>query len=180
MRAGPCIIGRTSRRWHGLTPLPAACKRGHLFFYCQLICVFELILDILRYLFSILARGVNAVRPTPKPPVSLFALQICRLCEDDHAAFPLEEPCGAGNARLERPLCGHMYWVKTAFCFDVLLLILLPSWQTALLLYQKEFPFLAPRESLSNSRTGGFLITGKRGPSVWTVPALFSDYSPAL
>lgn len=128
--------------------MPAARKRVHLFFYCQLICVFELILDILRYLFSILACGVNAVPSTPKLPVDLFALQVCRLYKDDHA-FSLEEPYGAGNARLERPLYGHTYLVKAAFCFDVLLLLLLHSWQTVLLLCQKEFPLLAPRESLS-------------------------------
>ena len=130
------------------TPLPAVRKRVRRFFYCQLICVFELTLDILCYLFSILACGVNAVSPTPKLPVALFAPQVCMPREDDHA-FSLEEPYGAGNARLERPLYGHTYLVKAAFCFDVLLLLLLHSWQTVLLLCQKEFPLLAPRESLS-------------------------------
>ena len=141
-------------------------KRVDVFLYRHLISnliLFELILDILCYLFRILSRSVHIISSTPKLAIPVFVLEIAVPLENYQATFPFEEPYETGYAHFWRYLYKHMYMVRTYFRFYYIHLfpvaqrsqyftdfhsvvfieyfsaILWCSWQTAPRLYQKEF-----------------------------------------
>lgn len=81
MRAKPFVTSHSSRRWYGLSLAKglvlATRKRVDIFLDCHLfpnLVFFQLVLDILCYLFRIFPCCVHIVPSAPKLPISLFLI----------------------------------------------------------------------------------------------------------